>query len=298
VLKLPLWVGAVLAAACAFLLLGLRSSIPQGYRVIEYIILVLVAIVSVSFIYLIVVTKPSARSVGEGLIPSIPSVDALYIAMSMIGATIMPHSVYLHPSIVQDRRKYLVLSQGDSEDVHRRHIRFESADTIIALFAAMFVNGSMVIVASACLFQSGISSIEEAFELIEKTVGNNVSTIFGAALIISGLASSVVCTMAGQEVMDGFLNWKVHVWIRRSVTLVPSLIIVLAELNPTKVLVASQVALSFELPFVLIPLYMFTKDRDLMGPFVNGRITILLFFVFLSLLVGLNIWLLVSAIFG
>jgi len=162
----------------------------------------------------------------------------------------------------------------------------------------MFVNGSMVIVASACLFQSGISSIEEAFELIGKNVGNNVSVIFGSALIISGLASSVVCTMAGQEVMDGFLQWTVHVWIRRSVTLVPSLIIVLSGIDPTKVLVASQVALSFELPFVLVPLYIFTKNRDLMGPFVNAHFTIVLFFVFLCLLICLNLWLLGSAIFG
>ena len=162
----------------------------------------------------------------------------------------------------------------------------------------MFVNGAMLIVAAAALNGTGIDTVEDAYVTLEDIFGSYASILFGLALIAAGLSSSLVATMAGQTVMDGFLNWNVNVWIRRSVTLLPSLAIVLAGLEPTKVLVASQVALSFELPFVLIPLVYFTRDRDLMENFVNTKTTTSLLCIIVGIIVILNAWLLVSLAMG
>jgi len=221
----------------------------------------------------------------------------LYVAVGILGATVMPHSVYLHSTLVQDRRK-LSLQKEDVEASHRRHFHFEAFDTGSALFAAMFVNASMLIVAAAALQGTGISTLNEAYITLHKVFGSYSSLAFGIALIAAGLSSSLVATMSGQTVMDGFLDLNVSVWLRRSVTLIPSIIIVMIGFEATKVLVASQVALSLELPFVLIPLYIFTRDKDIMGNFVNHRITTTILGVIVGLICVLNVWLLYSIIFG
>jgi manganese transport protein len=167
-------------------------------------------------------------------------------------------------------------------------------DTIIALFVALFINSAMLVVAAATLFGTGIDTVEQAYITVQKVFGSYASILFGIALIASGLSSSLVATMAGQTVMDGFLNLSINVWIRRSITLVPSLIIVLVGLPPTKVLLASQVALSFELPFVLIPLVYFTCKQDLMGSFVNSTPTTTVMCIIVGVIVVLNVWLIVS----
>jgi len=210
----------------------------------------------------------------------------------------MPHSVYLHSILVQDRRKLSINSEGDNEGSHRRHFHLESFDTTTALFAAMFVNAAMLIVAAAALQGTGISTLNEAYITLDRVFGEYSSLAFGIALIAAGLSSSLVATMAGQTVMDGFLNLKINVWWRRSVTLMPSLAIVIAGFEATNVLVASQVALSFELPFVLIPLLLFTRDEQVMGSFVNHRFTTGVLGVIVSVISVLNVWLLYSTIMG
>ena len=236
--------------------------------------------------------------VGAGLIPGVPDAAALYIAIGILGATVMPHSVYLHSTLVQDRRALMMRDEGDTAEVHRRHFVLEAWDTGGALFIAMFVNAAMLLVAAASLLGTGITTLDEAYITLSTIFGDYAALAFGVALIAAGLSSSFVATMAGQTVMDGFLDLKVNVWLRRSVTLVPSLIIVMIGFEPTGVLVASQVALSFELPFVLVPLLIFTMNPSIMGPFVNRKATSLVLGAIVVVISLLNGWLIVSALTG
>ncbi|MFB6183914.1 MAG: Nramp family divalent metal transporter [Haloarculaceae archaeon] len=298
IFNLPLYAGAVLAGASSFALLGVRTAHEKGYRWVEFAIMALVGVIALAFVFEMVLARPTAGQIGAGLVPSVPNGNALYIAIGILGATVMPHSVYLHPTIVQDRRKRLVAENGDSEAVHRRHFYLESADTVLALFGAMFVNGAMLVVAAAALQGTGISTLNDAYVTLSGVFDANASLAFGIALIAAGLSSSLVATMAGQTVMDGFLDLNVNVWLRRSVTLLPSLAVVMAGFDPTRVLVASQVALSFELPFVLVPLLWFTHEEELMGLFRNRSSTTRMLGVIIAVIVVLNVWLLYSTVVG
>lgn len=298
VFQLPLWAGAILAGASSFALLGVRTAHRRGFRWVEFTIMALVGVIALAFVFEVVLARPTPSQIATGLTPSVPNSSALYIAIGILGATVMPHSVYLHPTIVQDRRNRLIEENGDTDATHRRHFHLESVDTTLALFGAMFVNGAMLIVAAASLQGTGIETLNEAYLTLQSVFGSYSSLAFGIALIAAGLSSSLVATMAGQTVMDGFLDLNVNVWLRRSVTLVPSLVIVMAGFDPTAVLVASQVALSFELPFVLVPLLWFTYQRDLMGRFTNRDTTTYGLAVVIGLIVVLNVWLLYSTLIG
>jgi manganese transport protein len=298
IFSLPLWAGAILAGASSFALLGVRTAHKRGFRWVELVIMSFVGIIALAFVFEMILAKPTGGQIARGLSPGIPNSNALYIAIGILGATVMPHSVYLHPYIVQDRRSRLIEDEGDTEEVHRRHYVLESVDTVIALFGAMFVNAAMLIVAAAALQGTGIETLNEAYVTLTGVFGANASLAFGIALIAAGLSSSLVATMAGQTVMDGFLDLNINVWIRRSVTLAPSLAIVIAGFDPTSVLVASQVALSFELPFVLIPLVWFTREEGIMGSFRNSSRTTGVLGIVIALIIVLNIWLLYSTVFG
>lgn len=296
IFQLPLWAGAVLAGVSSFALLGIKTAYERGFRIVEFVIMSLVAVVALAFVFEMVLAEPTVEIIGRGMIPSLPGPGALYVAIGILGATVMPHSVYLHSTLVQDRRKLSIENEGDSEELHRRHFHLESFDTTSALFAAMFVNAAMLIVAAAALQGTGISTLNEAYVTLNEVFGQYSSLAFGVALIAAGLSSSLVATMAGQTVMDGFLDLQINVWWRRSVTLVPSLAIVIAGFEATNVLVASQVALSFELPFVLIPLLIFTRDERIMGSFTNRKLTTGMLGVIVSVISLLNVWLLYSSI--
>jgi manganese transport protein len=298
IFKLPLWAGAILAGVSSFALLGIKTAYERGFRVVEFVIMSLVAVVALAFVFEMILAEPTMQIVASGMIPSLPGPSALYVAIGILGATVMPHSVYLHSTLVQDRRKLMIDAEGDNEESHRHHFHLESFDTTTALFAAMFVNAAMLIVAAAALQGTGISTLNEAYVTLNKVFGEYSSLAFGIALIAAGLSSSLVATMAGQTVMDGFLDLKVNVWLRRSVTLIPSLAIVMAGFEATNVLVASQVALSFELPFVLIPLLIFTRDEKIMGPFTNRAFTTGVLGLIVSIISLLNIWLLYTTIVG
>jgi manganese transport protein len=294
VCNFPLWAGAILAAASSFALIGIRTMFTRGYRYIEFTIMSLVGIIALAFVIELFITQPTASDIFSGLKPTIPNTEALFIATGILGATVMPHSIYLHPYLVQVHRARLIEEIGDNIKTHRWHLRNEIIDTLIALTGAMFVNASMLIVAADALGGTGIESVEEAFTTLQNLFGEFSGILFGIALIASGLSSSLVALMSGQVVMDGFLNWKVNVWIRRSVTLVPSLIVVMIGLEPSKVLVASQVALSFELPFALIPLAYFCSNRRLMDVLVNHKATTIVLSCIIGMIVLLNAWLIIS----
>ena len=298
IFSIPLPAGAILAGAASFALLGIRTAYKRGFRVVEVVITSLVVIIAAGFLFEVYLAQPTAAMIGSGLVPSIPNASALYLALGILGATVMPHSVYLHPYIVQDRRSELIEANGDSDETHRRHFRFESIDTVLALFGAMFVNAAMLIVAAAALQGTGISTLSEAYVTLEDVFGSYSSLIFGIALIAAGLSSSLVATMAGQTVMDGFLDLQINVWLRRSVTLVPSLAVVIAGFDPTSVLVASQVALSFALPFVLIPLLYFTRQEGLMQSFKNKPSTSTIMGVIVVIITVLNVWLIYTEVLG
>jgi manganese transport protein len=298
IFNLPLWAGAVLAGISSFALLGVRTAHQKGYRVIEFVIMGMVAVVGIAFLFEMVLAEPTLDIITTGMIPTLPNVSALYVAIGIFGATVMPHSVYLHSHLVQDRRRLSLSKKKDEIPAsHHRHFHFETFDTSTALFAAMFVNAAMLIVAAAALQGTGIETLDEAYITLENVFGPYSSYAFGIALIAAGLSSSLVATMAGQTVMDGFLKLDISVWYRRSVTLIPSIIIVMIGFDATSVLVASQVALSFELPFVLIPLVLFTKNREIMGDFQNYKITTYFLGLTIAFITVLNIWLIYSSIF-
>ena len=288
IFNVPLPGGAILAGASSFALLGVRTAYDRGFRAIEYVIMGLVGVIALAFVFEVVLAQPTAAQVGAGLAPSIPNADALYLAIGILGATVMPHSVYLHPYIVQDRRKRLVAESGDTEEIHRTHLRYATADTILALFGAMFVNAAMLVVAAAALTGTGISTLNQAYVTLDGVFGGRASLAFGVALIAAGLSSSLVATMAGQTVMDGFLDLRINVWLRRSVTLVPSLAVVIAGFDPTSVLVFSQVLLSLELPFVLVPLVWFVQHEGVMGEFAAPRATLALLSAIVGVVILLN----------
>ncbi len=298
VFGLPLWAGAILAAIASFGLIGIKEASERGFRVAEFIVMGLVAIIGIAFVFEMVLAKPSAAMIGAGLIPGVPDARALYVAIGILGATVMPHSVYLHSTLVQDRRTLMMREEGDTEAVHRRHFILEAWDTGGALFIAMFVNAAMLLVAAASLYGKTFEGIEGAYVTLEDVFGGHSALAFGVALIAAGLSSSFVATMAGQTVMDGFLDLNVNVWLRRSVTLVPSVIIVMIGFEPTGVLVASQVALSFELPFVLIPLLLFTMNPAIMGPFVNRPATSWGLGAIVTVISLLNGWLIYTELAG
>jgi manganese transport protein len=298
ILHLPLLAGAILAAAASFGLLGIKTAYDQGYRIVEFVIMALAGIVAISFLFEMFLANPTLHSIGSGLLPSLPGPSSLYIAIGILGATVMPHSVYLHSILVQDRRKKMIENNDETEEGHHHHFHLEVFDTSTALLGAMFVNAAMLIVAASALMGTGISTLKEAYITLNNVFGQHSSLVFGIALIAAGISSSLVATMAGQTVMDGFLDLKISVWWRRSATLVPSLAVVAAGFEATKVLVASQVALSFELPFVLIPLLIFTTNKKIMGSFINHKVTTWVLGAIVGLISLLNVWLLYSTIFG
>lgn len=188
-----------------------------------------------------------------------------------------------------------LFSDGGTDTIDRQHFTLEAADTGIALFGAMFVNAAMLVLAATALFGSGVATIEAASTTLQSVFGPLASEVFGLALVAAGLSSSFVATMAGQTVMDGFLDFQIPAWARRLFTLIPSLTIVLLGFETTSVLVASQVALSLELPFILLPLLWFSTQRDLMRTFQNQRTTTALLGSIVVLIISLNVLLVLDA---
>ena len=288
----PLFTAGIMTGVIAFALLELQR---HGFRRFELAIIALLGVILLGFLYETLRIGPSAHESLHGLIPSLGSSGALYLAVGIIGATVMPHVIYLHSALTNGR----VAARGDSE--RRRVLRFGRIDVIVALGLAGLVNMAMLAVA-AKLFHtsalSGLTTIPAAHAQLGRLVGGGAAIAFAAALLASGIASSSVGTYAGQVVMSGFIRVRVPLLLRRAVTMIPALVILAVGLNTTSALVLSQVVLSFGIPLALIPLVLLTCRRDVMGVHVNHLFTTILAWGCALLITALNAFLLYQQFFG
>lgn len=292
-LGIPLWVAGLLTAVVTFLILGLER---YGFRPLEAVITALVGVISVSYMIETVLDRPDwGQVLFHAVVPKFSGGESVLLATGILGATVMPHVIFLHSSLTQGR----IVAR---EPVQlRRLFRYEVLDVMIAMGLAGLINAAMLIMAAATFFRQGlvhIGTIEEAHRTLQPLLGSAASWVFAVSLLASGLSSSSVGTMSGQVIMQGFLHWKIPVWVRRLTTMVPSLVVILIGLDPTRTLVISQVVLSFGLPFAIIPLILFTHRPDLMGVLANRRSTTLLASILATLIVALNLYLLYQTFFG
>jgi manganese transport protein len=290
---IPLFPAGLLAGAGAFGILTLQQ---RGFRRLEAGITVLVGVVVAAFAFELLDAGPSGSEVARHLfVPGFAGTESLLLATGIIGATVMPHVIYLHSALTQRR----VVGRDDEEK--RKILGFERVDVVIALSLAGAVNLAMMIVAAALFHGSGLAgvdSIEGAFDGFKSIVSDRAATVFGIALLASGFASSSVGTMAGQVVMQGFIRRRIPLFARRAITLAPALAVLALGINPTDALVGSQVVLSFGIPFALVPLLMIARDREVMGALVNPGWLTALAGALASLIIALNVFLLYQVFFG
>jgi manganese transport protein len=283
---IPLFPAGVIAGAGAFAILALQQ---MGFRRLEAGITALVGVVVASFAFELLDAKPAAGDVAKHLVvPGFAGTESILLATGIIGATVMPHVVYLHSALTQKR----VVGRDEAEK--KRILGFEKVDVVIALSLAGMVNLSMMIVAAALFHTSGltgIETIEGAFEGLETLVSSNAAIVFGIALLASGFASSSVGTMAGQVVMQGFIRRRIPLFLRRALTLIPALVVLGIGFNPTDALVLSQVVLSFGIPFALVPLLLIARRREIMGSLANPGWLTAVAGTLAALIIGLNAFL-------
>jgi manganese transport protein len=284
---IPLLTAALLTAVTTFIILGLER---RGFRPLEAVITALVGVIAVCYIIETILDRPDMAQVAfHAFVPQFAGLESVLLATGILGATVMPHVIFLHSSLTQNRIPTQNVSQL------KRLFRFEIIDVTIAMGLAGLVNAAMLIMASSTFFTKGltqIGSIEEAYRTLTPLLGSAASTVFAISLLASGISSSTVGTMAGQVIMQGFIHRKIPIWVRRAVTMAPPIVVIALGLDPTRTLVLSQVVLSFGLPFAIIPLVMFTRRRDVMGELVNQRSTTVLASIVAGLIVALNIFLL------
>jgi manganese transport protein len=292
-LHIPLFPAALLTAVATFLILGLQR---YGFRPLEAVISVMVAVIAVCYVVETFLDKPDWGAIGAGAVtPQFAGTESVLLAVGILGATVMPHVIFLHSALTQDR-----IVTRDPQKL-RRLYRFELIDIVIAMGIAGIVNAAMLVMAASTFWETGlteIASIEEAHRTLEPLLGSTASVVFGVSLLASGLSSSTVGTMAGQVVMQGFIQRQIPIWLRRTLTMIPALIVAAIGLDPTRTLVISQVVLSFGIPVALIPLVLFTRQGTLMGTLVNRRLTTLAASCVAALIVALNGFLLYQTFLG
>jgi manganese transport protein len=284
---IPLFPAALLTAVTTFLILGLQR---YGFRPLEAVISALVGVIAVCYLIEIVLVRPVLGDVLHGATtPRFAGTESVLLAAGILGATVMPHVIFLHSALTQDR-----IVVRDPVQL-RRLYRYERIDVVLAMGLAGLINAAMLIMAAATFFEEGladVASIEEAHQTLEPLLGSLSSTVFAISLLASGLSSSTVGTLSGQVIMQGFIERSIPLWLRRGLTMLPALVVIALGLDPTRTLVISQVVLSFGIPFALIPLVLFTRDRALMGVLVNRRSTTLAVSIVAALIVALNLFLL------
>lgn len=290
---IPLLAAALLTAVTTFIILSLER---RGFRPLEAVITALVGVIATCYVIETILDRPDLGLVAyHAVVPLFDGPESVLLATGILGATVMPHVIFLHSSLTQHRIPTTEAGQL------RRLFRFELIDVSLAMGLAGVVNAAMLIMAASTFYAQGlthIASIEEAHRTLAPLLGPAASSVFAISLLASGLSSSAVGTMAGQVIMQGFIHRQIPAWIRRVVTMAPPILVIAIGLDPTRTLVISQVVLSFGLPFAIIPLVMFTRRRDVMGPLVNGRLTTLLAGLVAALIVALNIFLLWQLAFG
>src|SRR5215204_2061591 len=290
---IPLFPAGLLTAVGAFGILGLQR---RGFRPLEAAISAMVGVIVLAFAFQMFYAEPEGERILAGLFtPQFAGTESVLLAAGILGATVMPHVIYLHSALTQRR------VVGRTEEEKKKIFRFELIDVVIAMAIAGTINASMLIMAAALFYTSGVTDvgdIDVAFEQLGVQVGSTSAILFGVALLASGFSSSSVGTMAGQVVMQGFINRSIPLFLRRLITMAPALAILAIGLNPSRALVLSQVVLSFGIPFALIPLLIFCRNRNIMGVLTNHRLTTALATVVVTLIVSLNIFLLYQTFFG
>ncbi len=288
----PLFAAGVITAFVSFGLLSLQG---RGHRRFELVIVGFLAIIMLGFLYNTLRIGFAPGEAAKGLIPGFDGTESILLATGILGATVMPHAIYLHSSLTANR------IQPKDDEERGRIMRFERLDVIIAMALAGVVNIAMLLVA-ASLFHgtalSGIDSIQQAYHGFESLVGPGAALAFALALLASGLASSSVATYAGQVVMQGFIARTIPLVLRRGLTMIPALLVLAIGVNPTRALVLSQVVLSFGIPFALVPLVLLTRKRAVMGALVNRRSTTALAWAVAAAIIALNVFLIYETVAG
>lgn len=290
---IPLFPAALLTGVVTFLILALQQ---HGFRPLEAVIAALVGVIAACYLIETLMGKPDFGAAAASFLPPrFAGTESVLLATGILGATVMPHVIYLHSALLQDR----VVATDDLR--RRRLLRFEVIDVLIAMGVAGLINVAMLMMAAATFHRVGatnIATIEEAHRTLAPLLGGASSTVFAISLLASGLSSSTVGTMAGQVIMQGFLNRRIPVSLRRLVTMIPALIVIGVGLEPTRTLVISQVILSFGIPFALIPLVMLTSRANIMGVVLTNRLVTKLAAWGLAILIsGLNVFLLYQVFF-
>lgn len=286
--KIPIFLAGIITAILTLLIIYLGR---YGQRVIELTIVILVLVICICFFTEIFLSKPNWSLALNGLItPQINNSGALLIATGMLGATVMPHVIFLHSELVQYRNHHKTFKEKN------RHLLLEKTDIFIAMNIAFLVNASMVIVSAAVFFPLGIrvESIEQAHIALSPLLGELSAGAFGVALLASGLSSSAVGTMAGQTIIQGFIKTKISDNVTRIISIAPALLIICSGFNPFSALILSQVTLSFVLPFAIIPLMLITNNAEIMGQFKNKLLTNIFGWIVGGIIILLNIFLLLN----
>jgi manganese transport protein len=284
---LGLFPSAVASGIAAFAILAL---LRFGARLLEAVIAVLVGVIGACYVAELTFAHPDFGAVlHHAVVPQFGSGEAVLLSVGILGATVMPHVIYLHSALTQDR-----LVPETDEDAQTL-LRYTRIDVMIAMTIAGVINVAMLVMAASTFFKSGllhVDSLEGAHKTLQPILGGASSVLFALALIASGLSSSAVGTLSGQVVMQGFIRRQIPVTIRRLVTMVPAFIVIAIGVDPSRTLVLSQVVLSFGIPFALVPLVMFTARRDVMGPLANRRMTTVAASVVAGVIIVLNLFLL------
>ncbi len=289
VLGVSLLQGAVLTGVATFLILMLQR---RGQKPLEKVIGGLLLFVAVAYVVELIFSQPALAPLTKGLvIPTLPNGEAVFLAAGVLGATIMPHVIYLHSSLTQHLH-------GGTRKERYNATRW---DVAIAMTIAGFVNLAMMATAAAAFHFNGhtsVADLDQAYMTLEPLLSHAAATIFGLSLIAAGLSSTVVGTLAGQVVMQGFIRFHIPLWFRRAITMLPSFVVILLGLDPTRILVMSQVLLSFGIALALVPLLIFTSNAKLMGDLVNTRWVRGIGWAIVAIVVSLNGWLIVGSLLG
>src|SRR5215203_5631524 len=288
----PAFAAGLITAAVAFAILALQQ---RGYRRFELAIAGFLGIVCLGFLYDLAHVSVDTGALLGGFMPGFDGTDSVMLAVGILGATVMPHVVYLHGALVQAR----IRARDDAE--RRSLLRFQRLDVVIAMGLAGVINLTMLVVAASLFHESGlteIDSIEGAHAGFERLIGGGAALAFAVALLASGLSSSSVGTYAGQVVMQGFIDRRIPLFLRRAITMAPALVVLALGLDATSTLVVSQVVLSFGIPFALVPMILLTRRKDVMGALVNRPLTTVVAGVVAGLIIGLNLFLLQQTLFA
>ena len=286
--KMPLMAGMAVTAVVTY---GILVFEKGGFRPMEIIIGAFVAVIGLCYLVELFIAPVAWGQAGlHSVLPLMPNGEALTVSVGIVGATVMPHAIYLHSGLTQGR------TPANNAGEHRALLRFSNREVVVALSFAGLVNMAMVIMASAAFHtgHSDVAEIETAYHTLTPLLGAGAAAVFLVSLISSGISSSVVGTMAGQMIMQGFVGFRIPVWVRRLVTMVPAFVVVGLGVNATQALVISQVVLSFALPIPMVALVLFTRRKDIMGEFVNRRITDIAAIAATVVILALNVVLLLQ----